>query len=162
MAPFRRWVRPALAAALLLAAAPALARSRHHADAPILGSYAVPDPLLTPGGVNPKAGLDVICRTNTKARRDVTRATRAKVLRDYNEPPITTEDYELDHLVPLCLGGNNAAANLWPQPAPDYHVKDRLEFALCSYVCQGKVPLAQAQAEIANDWIGTARRYLNR
>ena len=82
------------------------------------------------------------------------------MLRDYNEPPITTGDYELDHLVPLCLGGSNAAANLWPQPSPDYHVKDELEFALCSYVCQGKVPLAQA--EIADNWIGAAKRYLGR
>ncbi len=51
-------------------------------------------------------------------------------------------------------------ARVWPQPAPDYHVKDELEFALCSAVCFGKVPLAQAQAEIAGDWIGAAKRYL--
>ena len=151
-----------LALAAMVAAAPAEARSGRQASAPILDSYAVPDPLLTPGGVNPAATLDVICDTTTKARRNVTPATRAKVLADYNQPPVTTEDYELDHLVPLCLSGNNSAANLWPQPAPDYRVKDELEFTMCSYVCLGRVPLAQAQAEIAGDWIGAARRYLGR
>ncbi len=84
----------------------------------------------------------------------------AKVLRDYNMPAITMDDHELDHLVPLCLGGNNSAANLWPQAAPDDHVKDELETTLCDAVCLGKVP--QAQSEIASDWIGAARRSLGR
>ncbi len=151
-----------LVIATIAAMAPAEARSRHHEPLVLSDTYSVPDPLLTPGGINPSATLDVICTTTTKARRNVTPATRAKVLRDYNQPPVTTEDYELDHLVPLCLGGNNSAANLWPQPAPDYHVKDELEFALCSYVCQGKVPLEQAQREIADDWVWAAKRYLGR
>ena len=45
---------------------------------------------------------------------------------------------------------------------PDYHIKDELETTLCDAVCLGKVPLAQAQAEIAGDWIAAARRYLGR
>jgi hypothetical protein len=24
-------------------------------------------------------------------------------------------DYEIDHLIPLCLGGSNVFSNLWPQ-----------------------------------------------
>lgn len=34
---------------------------------------------------------------------------------------------ELDHLVPLELGGNNSAANLWPKVPPTPNPKDSVE-----------------------------------
>ena len=83
-----RWALVA-ALATIAATAPAESRSRHPGAPSILDSYALPDPLLTPGGINPAATLDGIC-TTTKERRNVTPATRAKVLRDDNEPLVTT------------------------------------------------------------------------
>jgi len=59
---------------------------------------------------------------------------------------------ELDHLVPLELGGNNSAANLWPEVPPAPNPKDSVEDALHSAVCSGRVTLAGAQQAIAQDW----------
>ena len=128
----------------------------------------LPDPTLTPGSANPNVTLSDICNGTTKGRRSVTAATRAKVLRDYGVPTVTTDDYELDHLIPLSIGGDNSAANLWPQPAPDYHRKDRLEVELQRLVCvawrtltpvAAAAVLAQEQKEIADDWVAAEQHY---
>lgn len=59
---------------------------------------------------------------------------------------------ELDHLVPLELGGANDAANLWPEAGSLPNPKDAVEDALKTAVCDGKVRLARAQRAIARDW----------
>jgi hypothetical protein len=59
---------------------------------------------------------------------------------------------ELDHLVPLELGGANDAANLWPQVGPLPNPKDSVERALNRAVCDGRIRLARAQRAIARDW----------
>ena len=78
---------------------------------------------------------------------------------------------ELDHLVPLALGGANTAANLWPEPAPDYERKDRLEVEMQRRACAAYRTLAPAEAEdvlhqeqheIAEDWVAAERRYMGR
>ncbi len=63
--------------------------------------------------------------------------------------------YELDHLIPLELGGATTTANLWPEPlagSRGAHRKDDLENALRSQVCSGAVSLAVAQLAIATNW----------
>ncbi len=130
---------------------------------------ACPVPIMTPGAVDPHVTLADICTGATKARRHVSPATRAKVLRDYSVSDAASVEMELDHLVPLAIGGSNAAANLWPQPAPDYERKDRLEVELQRRVCaayrtllpaEAAVVLAQEQREIAEDWVAADQRYL--
>lgn len=71
--------------------------------------------------------------------------------------------YELDHLIPLSLGGAPAdPRNLWLEPwtgpmnAGD---KDALEFVLWRLVCQHEVPLRMAQRAIAGNWVEAYRRY---
>jgi hypothetical protein len=59
---------------------------------------------------------------------------------------------ELDHLVPLELGGANDAANLWPEVGSLPNPKDSVENALNSAVCDGEVGLARAQRAIARNW----------
>jgi hypothetical protein len=34
----------------------------------------------------------------------------------YGLPAGTHPDYEIDHLIPLGLGGSDDSSNLWPQP----------------------------------------------
>ena len=83
----------------------------------------------------------------------------------YGYPLADIRDYEEDHLVPLCLAGApQDPANLWPQPRFgewSAHRKDQLEAKLCRLACDGKVPLAEAQREIATDWIEAYRKYIS-
>lgn len=61
--------------------------------------------------------------------------------------------YELDHVVPLELGGHpRALANLKLQLWPEARVKDKLENRLNRLVCQGKMPLEEARNCIYDDW----------
>ena len=66
---------------------------------------------------------------------------------------------ELDHLVPLGVGGDpNDARNLWLEPNDDPRAttnangKDQVEDALHDAVCAGRVGLAEAQRAIAANW----------
>lgn len=57
--------------------------------------------------------------------------------------------YELDHLIPISLGGSpRSVQNLWPEAHSGAHgsfIKDRLEFQLYHDVCAHRVTLAAAQ-----------------
>ena len=128
-----------------------------------------PDPFMTPGAVDPSVTLADICTGTTKTRRHVSPATRAEVLRNYNVSDVGSVGMELDHLIPLALGGANTAANLWPEPAPDYEIKDHLEVELQRRVCvayrtltpaEAEQVLAQTRREIADDWVKAAATYL--
>jgi hypothetical protein len=63
----------------------------------------------------------------------------------------------VDHLISLELGGADVAENLWPQSYDtvtwNAHTKDKLEDRLHALVCAGRLPLEQAQRDIATDWI---------
>ena len=115
----------------------------------------LPDPLCTPGAVE-TTDLAVICGQSTRERRHVTAVERREVFAEYGIPFPSTEEYEVDHLVPLCAGGSNDIGNLWPQaadPPPGFHEKDRLEQQLCHQVCAGRMTPADAQHLIATDWV---------
>ena len=65
------------------------------------------------------------------------------------------KDFELDHIVPLCLGGTNAVSNLQLQHWSDAKYKDSLERQVCRAYCAGKVrgDLPAAQHFFASgDW----------
>ena len=126
---------------------------------------AEPNRRLTPGSLLATSTKARICTPGyTSTVRHVTTATRQQVFAAYQigYPP-RTGAYELDHLIPLELGGGNAATNLWPQP---YHrgtgsadVKDHLENHLHALVCSGQVRLVAAQTAMAGDWWAAAARY---
>lgn len=108
----------------------------------------LPDPVCTPGAVE-TVDVAVVCGTSTRERRHVTEEQRRAVLAAYGNP---AGAFELDHLVPLELGGSNANANLWPEPGPDFKAKDHVENVLHGRVCSGKMTLEDAQRAIARDW----------
>lgn len=131
------------------------------------GEIAVlPDPNLTGGSVrtdNP----DLACGHAKENRHSMTPARANEVLRRYGLPTGRHPDYEIDHLIPLCLGGADDASNLWPQPHKSIEpmwnalAKDWLEHRLCRLVCEGKVSLPDAQVEIATDWTDAYQKYWN-
>ena len=72
--------------------------------------------------------------------------------------------YEIDHLIPLGIGGADTRENLWPESHDtkpwNADVKDKLENFLHVEVCAGHIPVADAQKAIAADWVGAYRKYL--
>jgi hypothetical protein len=66
-------------------------------------------------------------------------------------------NYELDHLVPLEVGGDGySVQNLWPEPYHiefGAHIKDAFENYLHNQVCSGAMSLSDAQNQIATNWI---------
>jgi len=112
----------------------------------------LPDRACTPGAVE-TTDLHVICDSPTRGRRNVSRELRRAVFVAYGLPPREPPGgYEVDHLIPLELGGSNDLANLWPEAAPGFHDKDRLENELHRSVCKGTMSLDEAQRAIATDW----------
>jgi hypothetical protein len=71
--------------------------------------------------------------------------------------PQPSGSYEVDHFIPLELGGSNDIANLWPElanPQPGFHQKDLVETALHNEVCKAHtMMLEEAQRVIATDWV---------
>ena len=126
----------------------------------------VPNPALTMGVVNPAATVAIICvkgYTSQPGVRNVTDATKAKVFAEYGVDP-KADQFEIDHLISLELGGANDIHNLWPQAYNtkplNAHVKDALENKLHALVCAGKADLATVQHDIATDWVAAYRKYV--
>ena len=120
----------------------------------------LPDPIMTPGATEPAATWDVVCNGTTRTRRHVSTAMKAAVLAGYNIPDAESPFYEIDHLVPLAIGGANVAANLWPEPWAEAVQKDVLEVELQRRVCHRLIPQAEAQREVADDWATAYMRYV--
>lgn len=150
----------------LLCCAPALAQA-HYGH---YGKYLLPDPVLTPGKVNTAViadpsgdkyydnGVEVnICAKDfsTKPFRHTTEKTKKTVCAEYGAQGCPNDKtMEVDHLIPLEIGGEDSILNLWIQPAPDFHEKDHeVEDKLKPMVCKKLMTLKQAQACIVNDWV---------
>ena len=105
-----------------------------------------------------------ICVTGyTKKVRNVPAAVKRQVYAAYRVVN-TPGAYEVDHLIPLELGGSNSLKNLWPESYNiewNAHIKDELENRLHGLACRGTVPLRQAQQEIATDWIAAYQKYFH-
>jgi hypothetical protein len=120
---------------------------------------ALPDPACTPGSVAPVA-QGAVCVTGFEAteRPSSTDAAKTRAMDSYGISADDRPRVELDHLVPLSLGGSNDVTNLWPEVSdlPDAgfrNSKDAVERKLLAAVCKGgHVPLSEAQNAIAHDW----------
>jgi hypothetical protein len=115
-----------------------------------------PDPACTPGAVQP-VDVDVVCHQSTRTRREVPESVHRQAFEEYGLSYTQPRGaFEVDHLIPLELGGDNAIANLWPEaaePRPGFHEKDRVEDYLHEQVCAGNMSLTEAQRRIASDWV---------
>ena len=126
----------------------------------------LPDPRCTPGSIDPvvtQANIrSTICKggwTEPHLRPPGSQTEAFKY--DVAYPAYGTprsEKTELDHLVPLELGGSNDATNLWPEYPPVPNPKDKVEGALNAAVCEGRVSLAAAQDAIAADWLTAEKK----
>ena len=101
--------------------------------------------------------MTVVCKHSTKERRSVSSEVHLQAFTEYGFTyPQARGAFEVYHLIPLELGGDNTIANLWPEaaePTPGFHQKDKVENYLHRQVCAGAMSLANAQRQIATDWI---------
>lgn len=117
---------------------------------------ALPDASCTPGAVFLNATVAQICKAGyAQSVRDVPQSEKDRVYAEYGIASHPTGTYEVDHLVPIEIGGSNDIKNLWPEaalPKPGFHEKDRVESYLHIQVCSGKMALKDAQTAIAANW----------
>lgn len=116
----------------------------------------LPDPRCTPGSRFKLATPRVFCVSGYTSRvRHVTDAVKRRVFASYGITSHYTGQYEIDHLVPLELGGSNSISNLFPEaalPAPGFHQKDLLENGTHARACSNIGDWRSLQRAIATDW----------
>lgn len=127
---------------------------------------------VPPEALNPDVRQETIHQTicvpgytaTVRPSTTYTNGVKAKLLRETGRPPAAASDFELDHRVPLALGGHPRNLNnleLQPWEGEDgAKKKDRLERKLQVLVCGGKVNLQAAQHTMYFDWQAAYREYL--
>lgn len=104
------------------------------------------DPILTPGEFFPTITASEVCVPGYARRtRNVPTSEKKKVFARYGvkwKPGA----YEVEHFIPLCMGGTNGLANLWPAPKKDARAKARVDGFLCREICAGRLTLEEARA----------------
>jgi hypothetical protein len=131
--------------------------------------YPVPDPTCTPGAYNPSITSDILSDRGFRTccvRNNVTSEEQKALTYDWYNLPHPADNHgssqtcELDHFIPLELGGADTLDNIWPQCGPDdvalrqryFKQKDTVENYLAAQVKAGNMALDAAQQGIAADW----------
>ncbi len=135
---------------LPIAALVALATSAHAGDLPL-------NPDVTQATID-----ETICvRGWTKTVRPPFEVTNAIKLAKLRERGLTAADksrFELDHVIPLALGGSpDDPRNLRLEPWPEADRKDGVEACLARAVCAGRMSLNEARRRIWKDWRAAGR-----
>ena len=103
-------LRLPLLAGLLLAACALPAAGQDAVSAPTM-----PDRGRTPGDMLDVTLADIQVRGYSSTVRDVPIAVKRQMYASYGITRWVTGEYEVDHLIPLSLGGSNSTKNLWPE-----------------------------------------------
>jgi hypothetical protein len=122
----------------------------------------LPNGSQTPGATT-KANMAQVCAADFEsAAKPVTGRQQSEALNRYGLRP---ENFtgDLDHLIPVSLGGSNDPDNLWPLPpsrtlGPDQ--KKALDVKLHQLVCDSTITLKQAQDAIRKDWVKAYHQYV--
>jgi hypothetical protein len=157
----------------------------------VTGRPVLPDPAFTPGATNPAVTQATIGQTicvsgwTATVRPPESYTNRIKILEagaggfvvyqgvsyavhGFQLADASIGHYELDHFIPLELGGSPAdPLNLWMEPyeAPkgtafvgaSSKTKDKVENAAKAAVCAGRVALVDAQRQMQADWFAFGR-----
>jgi hypothetical protein len=119
-------------------------------------AYVYPNPTLTPGAELTTDASTICVPGYASSVRNVSTATKKLVYAEYSVSyPQPTGAYEVDHFIPLEIGGSNDIKNLWLEPAsptPGFHQKDQFENFEHDQVCKGKISAAEAQSRMVSDW----------
>jgi anti-sigma factor RsiW len=152
----------AAAAAVVIVAAVSFSSLRSHGAATLV--YNLPDASLTPGAAVP-IDRAMLCSQGSAGNKVVPVSLRQRVFEEYRIAGADPHAYEVDYLITPALGGADDIRNLWPQaysaPVWNARVKDALEDRLRDMVCGGGIELADAQREIATNWIAAYKKYFH-
>jgi len=129
---------------------------------PALAAAQLPSAFQTPGNKS-KANDAQICAADFEASvKPIAKWQRDQALERYGKRP---EDFtgELDHLIPISLGGTNDPDNVWPIPpsktmGPEQ--KKALDLKLHQLVCDKTLKLKDAQDAIKKDWVKAYEQYV--
>ena len=146
--------------AILIAATPAVAEGLSPVAAPIPAVESAVAPLRDPPSdpaVTPRTLTATVCvpgyTRRVRASSRWLRALKLERLAAIGLGPEHARDYQLDHRLPLILGGApDDAANLELQPVVEAQRKDRIERKLGCFVCAGQMSLDEARLWITGDW----------
>jgi hypothetical protein len=119
-------------------------------------AFLYPNLSLTPGAVLTTDATTICTPGYASSVRNVSTATKKQVYAEYGASyPQPTGAYEVDHFIPLEIGGSNDIKNLWLEPAtptPGFHQKDQFENFEHGQVCKGTISAAEAQSRMVSDW----------
>jgi hypothetical protein len=135
-------------------------------DPRLLPIQVLPDPVVTPGEAE-NISLAEVKRLGSGPARlsNIPTDVKRTVYGTYGLS-LDEKNYELDHLIPLCLGGSNSAKNLWPHSRKGsfwtVEKKLTLEKRLYRLVCARRLPLLAARQELASNWAKAYRKYVDK
>ena|SRR5713226_3745736 len=117
------------------------------------GFCTVPDPVLTPGEMDPSKA----CVSNRDRPRKVTDSEKDAILTAYGYPANTDKaSGEFDHWLPHWMGGSDGPKNIWFEPHAGKFgsfAKDKVELQLWRAVCADKtMTLDQAAKLYLKGW----------
>jgi anti-sigma factor RsiW len=165
--PMRLGLSPAIAAMGLTVAAIVLFVASSFVPwskpLPKVTVFFLPDARLTPGAAT-LASRQAVCSQPNVKNKAVPAALQKQVFAEYGIETAEPKAYEVDYLVTPALGGADDLRNLWPHSYSaiwNAHVKEDLEDRLRSMVCDGSLELAEAQREIASNWIAAYKKYFH-
>lgn len=122
-----------------------------------VSSPSYPNSTLTPGVIATSDFKTLMatksCGTYSQCHRVTSQKLKDTVCHEYYKD---CKGMEIDHLVPLALGGADDIKNLWPQIGEgqwDFHAKDKLETYLVSRMKAGTITPKDAQKCIRQDWV---------
>ena len=123
----------------------------------------LPDTTKTPGSAD-RVKPERLCAAEfAAAARPVSDWQRTVALERYGIRPELFHG-DLDHLVPVALGGTNDPDNLWPfHPGGTFTLdaKTALAAKLKEMVCGGSLTLKDAQSAFRKDWTKAYQRYMS-
>ena len=129
---------------------------------PSFAAAQLPSSFQTPGATT-KANMAQVCAADFEASaKPVAAWQKDEALTKYGRRP---EDFtgDLDHLIPVSLGGSNDPENLWPMPPSKdmgAEQKKALEVKLHQLVCDKTITLKAAQEAIRKDWVKAYHQYV--
>lgn len=118
-----------------------------------------PDSKLTPGAFCARPNSYRFQERIPYCDRNVDSSTKRLIIQIYDQQlgtriaQMPRDNFKIDHLVPLCIGGSNEMTNLWPQHKSTFVITDKIEQITCDMMGRGDLMHNEAV-----EYVTTAKR----